>query len=878
MKYKYKISVVIPIYDVEKYLDDTIESVIKQTIGFEENIQLILVNDGSEDKSDEICYKYKELYPNNVICIKQKNQGVSVARNNGMKYIKGKYVNFIDSDDIWDTDAFEKAYNMLEKHKEIDVVSFRVKKFEASNNYHPLDYKFTKDRIIDIQKDYEAIQLQTATSVIRSSAINGIKFEKKLKYSEDARFINEIILKKGCYGIISSSLYHYRKRYSSNSAMQIKNKSKTWYNDTPILSYQYIYNCCKKKYNKVIDYIQYFILYEYAWRFEEDDYSVLNNEEKEAYFKLSKELLSSLNYEVVINHRFLKDEYKKYILECKYKDKYSNYLTYDDGVYFFNGMKYYSINNDNVLVINNFKLRNNELSLLGQINSLLDKYKIIISVDDKEKEIKLFDINKNNQFILGKKIHSNKGFKESIKFKEGTRIKFYIVKDDLKKELIPSFTTQAKLNSKLPTHFIYNKLSISCLKGTIRFDKYSFISHFISENKLLFKMLKMGKYPQAIYRMIYYIYKLFNRKDIWLISDRPGVANDNGMHLFKYVKEQDLNAKVCFVLNKSSKDYKKMKKIGTVVPFGSIKYKMYFLLSKNIISSQADSWVYNAFGKNEEYYRDLYKFNYIFLQHGITKNNISSWLNAYDKDMAIFCTAAKGEQESIINHKDYMYGKDVVKLTGFARYDNLKSETIKQIAIMPTWRRYLATETTVDTGTRNYNPAFKDSEYFKFYNNLINDKRIVKCMKENGYKGIFVIHPSHVENHIDFEGNEVFEINHAFADYQKIFKESNLLISDYSSVVFDFSYMHKPIIYTQFDRETFFANHIYTEGYFNEEKDGFGPVVYNYEDTVSEIIKCIENDCKLEKKYEKRIDNFFAYTDKNNCKRIYEEIIKLEED
>lgn len=70
--YKYRFSVVIPIYNVEKYLEETIESVISQDIGFKENIQLILVNDGSPDSSEDICLRYRELYPENIVYVKQK--------------------------------------------------------------------------------------------------------------------------------------------------------------------------------------------------------------------------------------------------------------------------------------------------------------------------------------------------------------------------------------------------------------------------------------------------------------------------------------------------------------------------------------------------------------------------------------------------------------------------------------------------------------------------------------------------------------------------------------------------------------------------------------------------------------------------------------
>ena len=345
--------------------------------------------------------------------------------------------------------------------------------------------------------------------------------------------------------------------------------------------------------------------------------------------------------------------------------------------------------------------------------------------------------------------------------------------------------------------------------------------------------------------------------------------------MFKYiVNKNEKSIKPYFVISKDCEDYQKMKKIGKVLNYDSFKYKVMFLLSDVIISSQADLWVQNAFGKGNEQLRDLFKYKFVFLQHGIIQNDLSNWLKYYDKNITKFVTSAQREYDSIVDG-DYGYKDNQIILTGLPRYDNLKNNEKKYIAFMPTWRKSLAKDYDLKSGERGYNKDFKNSEYFNHFNSLINDKDIIKIMKDKGYKGIFVVHPSHVYNSKDFVGNEIFEVNSGFADYQKIFSEASLLITDYSSVHFDFAYLNKPVVYTQFDIDTFFKGHTYTESYFEYEKDCFGPVVYNYEDTKNEIIKLIKSDCKLEKKYEKRINKFYKYRDKNNCERVYEEIKKL---
>ena len=112
----YDFSVIIAVYNAEKYIAETIDSLINQTHGFEK-IQLILVDDGSADASFDVCSDYAEKYKENIILIHKENGGVSTARNVGMRFAKGKYINFLDSDDLFSEDAFAKVYNFFEKNQ-----------------------------------------------------------------------------------------------------------------------------------------------------------------------------------------------------------------------------------------------------------------------------------------------------------------------------------------------------------------------------------------------------------------------------------------------------------------------------------------------------------------------------------------------------------------------------------------------------------------------------------------------------------------------------------------------------------------------------------------------------------------------------------------
>ena len=99
-QYKYKFTIIMSIFNVEQYLEEAVDSIIAQDIGFKDNVQLIMVNDGSEDNSEEICLKYQEKYPDNIVYVKKENGGLASAKNFGLKYREGKYINFFDPDDI----------------------------------------------------------------------------------------------------------------------------------------------------------------------------------------------------------------------------------------------------------------------------------------------------------------------------------------------------------------------------------------------------------------------------------------------------------------------------------------------------------------------------------------------------------------------------------------------------------------------------------------------------------------------------------------------------------------------------------------------------------------------------------------------------------
>ena len=368
MDYKYKFSIIVPIYNVEKYIAETIDSIINQSLGFKDNIQLILVNDGSKDKSEEICLKYKNLYPENIIYLKKENGGVSSARNIGIDYINGQYVNFLDGDDKWESDSLEKIYDFFEKNKsEIDFVVARKELFEAKDGFHILDYKFEKTKIVDIFEDYNFVQMDVTSVAIKTEVVKNIKFNEKLKYAEDADFINRVLLLRKKYGVIREAIHFYRKRLDDTSALQKASYSKSWFIDTIEYFHKEIINNSLNLFGKVIPYIQYVIMYDLQWRIKRNNCDILNEKEKNDYIRNIIDLLKKIDDRIIIEQKNIHSKYKLYALSLKYGKDITNELEFKDGSFYYNGLEVYKIKNKkNVLVIEDINVNDKQIYIKGK--------------------------------------------------------------------------------------------------------------------------------------------------------------------------------------------------------------------------------------------------------------------------------------------------------------------------------------------------------------------------------------------------------------------------------------------------------------------------------------------------------------------------------
>ncbi len=891
----YAFSVVIAIYNTENYLEQTLDSVINQTIGFEDNVQLILVNDGSPDNSKDICLEYVEKYPNNIVYLEQENSGQATARNNGLKYVKGDYVNFLDSDDYIEENALEKVYTFFKSHeKEVDIVAMPIKFFGRRDNYHMLNDKFKKEGIIDLEKEPNNPQLSSSSAFIKNYLFEEFAFPTNVISSEDTIILNKILLRRKKYGVVNDTTYYYRKRFDESSTIDSVSKQKEFFTDKLKYYFLELINYSLEMEKEVLPFIQYLIAYDIQWMLKEPDISILNEEEKKEFFKDLRNVMKYVDTKCILNNKFVTNNiFKSFFMKVKNDDKHielnNNHVILKSFDYEVDQLEKHRIWLDIV------EIEDNTLKISGFLNSIFDIDEISI-LAEKESEgsvsyykgkyvkytsrenIMFLSENWQYKYNFDIQVPLNVGQKSNIKlvtryYKDGNNSndKDYNVISCI---LPINFTKHVKI-SGISNYIVKDDYILFFESNSFKIEKYSYNLMKKYEKHVQKKIAKFKKhnYREALkirskYLKLYPLIRLYKRHhQIHIYMDRLDVADDNSEHLFRYASKQHDFVKKYYVLSKDSPDFKRVSSYGNVVEYKSEKNKLLYLMADKVISTHPyESGInpffsYNHQEDERENYSGLINSKIYFLQHGVTKDNISDWMSKYDKNLSLLVTVSDLERKSF-DVEGYGYDYDIIQTLGFPRYDNLKNNPGKQILIIPTWRKYLR-------GNKN---LFLNSDYFKSLNGLLNNEEFIRSAKDKGYKIVFKAHPELEKNINDTDELyiDLFDIDENVKlstqeSYQELFNNSSLLITDYSSVFFDFAYQKKPVIYYHPADD-----YHYQEGYFDYESMGFGEIIDNEESLVKTINTYMQNDCKMKNKYSDRVDSFFKYTDKNNSKRVYE--------
>lgn len=386
-----------------------------------------------------------------------------------------------------------------------------------------------------------------------------------------------------------------------------------------------------------------------------------------------------------------------------------------------------------------------------------------------------------------------------------------------------------------------------------------------------------GKDILAVFPMLIGIpcglFKRITHTHIWLVCERENEARDNGYWFFKYLIENHPEIEAVYAIKKSGIDFEKVNRLGKTIEFGSLKHWIYYFAAERNISSQKEGKPNAALCFVLEVYLGFRK-NRVYIRHGICKDD-QKWVYYDVTKMNVFVCSAIREYEFV--KERFGYPEENVQLLGLCRFDNLhKVHKIKrQIVVMPTMREWLR---NVSTDTLKYEGTDKieESEYFVTWNSFIHNVSLAELLEQYDIDLVFFPHSS-LHKYLNLFRTECNRIHIGDArryDVQQLLMESSVLITDYSSIYFDFGYMKKPLLYYQFDYKKYRLGQ-YQEGYYSYENDGFGKIVANEKDLINELKKILDNGCIMENFYKNRVDEFFAFKDEKNCERTYHAVKQM---
>nr|WP_315102158.1 CDP-glycerol glycerophosphotransferase family protein [uncultured Catonella sp.] len=396
-----------------------------------------------------------------------------------------------------------------------------------------------------------------------------------------------------------------------------------------------------------------------------------------------------------------------------------------------------------------------------------------------------------------------------------------------------------------------------------KFEKAVFGSKEKEELSLVLKWRKA--YRKALPEM--------KNRRIWVYYDKSYKAGDNGEYAIKYAAAQDDGIEKVYYIEKSSKDGERLIKEGyKVVEPGSDEGAFYALFAEVIFMTHIPPFLKLGFKKNKLiYFRDLLNPKIIRMYHGYPITRSSSYAQMGSNAAAV--VVASNYERELYTNEDNCFKDEQIIPSGNPRYDDLIDDSKNQVLIAPTWRPALVGK-TAPNGKTEYNPKFKESSFYLLYNKVLTDEKLLTVARRKGYKIKLFFHPKFEAQTADFETTDVVEALSPTEDmdYVTIMKQSNLMVTDFSSVQYDFAYMRKPVVYYQ---DTLLPYWRITN--FDYENIGFGEICRSADELIDILCDYIENDCKIKEEYKDRYESFFVQSDRQSAGRLYEAVRKLTE-
>jgi glycosyltransferase involved in cell wall biosynthesis len=905
--FEYDLSIVIPVYNAEEFIVETMNSIFAQNTK-SYNIQIILIDDGSSDRSLEICKAYQEKYPKQVVCIANNHLGVSGARNSGIRFARGKYIMFLDSDDLLQDGTIPSLIGFFDKnYDKVDIITYPIlimrdtvideehgdvesptndeenifinekgEKVLRSIQQHPRNKNFEKEGIYDVSKHPFLSQL-TMNIVVKNyiNDANKIYFNEDLAYYEDTTFITEYIMRKQSLGFCKTGGYLYRK---SNFSTIEKFTSPVDSYDLTIEYANSQFDTYRDRKGNVPKYVQANILYELRWRYFSKNFIPyhLPNEELVKWQEDIKKIMLQIDDDMIFNAPLF-DRYHRYSF-LRLKEGLIHTAQNPQELYFYHNGKLIGkeVNFETVITDISFQGDVFYLSAFLKIPMQEDlNIRIFAYENNKRRELPTFSSSysyhrkreKSNEFMgfkyrldisslfSTKEVHFTyeiNGFEYPIK-------KTYFLRNRL-------FPFKANINSITHNNVVidYKKVFSFLFTPKIRED----IEELNTINNE-----KVSKVDEDLVKYREYAQQE-TKEDIWLYTDRIGILDNGYFQFMNDIKKNDGIQR--YYIYEGNFDDIADSLIGVdpknIVEYGTDLHKELFMKAKIILFSFQGFTEYCPFSKEEyEIIKDCVKSLFVYLQHGILHAH-TPWI--YSREVSFidrFVVSSEFERNNLISN--YAYEDFEIIKTGMPRFSvstvDTERETNNKILFAPSWRSSLIKGQSGNNWIVD-EEALKNSAFYSGIKELFSSIELNKFLEDNNLYFDIKLHPifSGLESLIDEESERI-----RFVQENDDIGSYYTFITDFSSFVFDAVYHKTPIIYYVSDYSYFrCGNHSYSELDIPLDK-GFGDLVTDVPNLVQSLSRIQENNGVPEEKYLKMMDDFYSFP-KDVCNSLYEELRK----
>ncbi len=835
-----RFSTVVAVYNVSQYLDEFMRSIEGQKFPLEQ-LQVIVVNDGSTDDSLAVLEAWQRRRPELVTVVSKQNGGLPTARNAGLPHVRGEWVTFTDPDDILDQHFFAEVDAFLRKRPAATMVATNRAVFNEDSGMeleHPLRRHFVAgaNRLRDLNIDTGHFHGHAASTFFRTEEIErwNLRFEERLRTTfEDGHFCCTYLLHapQPRVAYLPNAIYHYRRRGDGTSQLD-----RSWADPgrfTDVLEHGYLALLREgaDRFGRAPTWLQGMVIYELSWylKMNESMYAptAAYGETLVRFHELMEQICELLDDVGIETYRATHiSATRREMLQRGYRSEpwHTPYAVVD------------KVDQVRKLMRVCYRFTGDLPEERFAVYS-----KFVKPVHQKVRDVQFFDRTLLHERIVWLPLGTVRVLLDGQELEIGTSD--------------PKPTVR-----RLTTGVITKDLALDAEVLPIKTKRRLSVG-----DRVLLRLARTRA-----------VRSLF--KDAWVLIDRVFNADDSAEHLFRYLCANRPEVNPWFVIERGTPDYKRLRRDGyrRVVPHGSLAWKLLMLNCSELISSHIDDVVVRP-----KVIRELAdpRWRITFLQHGVIKDDLSTWLNR--KNIDVFVTSTRAELHSIVDdHTTYRYTTKEVKLTGLPRFDRVLEEGRRfppdkrdLILVAPTWRQWLSSSEPVMTGRHTVTEDFRTSQFAQEWSAVVNSPELADLAERTGLRMALLLHPNfqgtatldtppHVRK-LSFEGQNV----------QEIFARARVLVTDYSSMFFNAAYIERPIVYFQFDRDRVNAGwHLGRHGYFDYERHGYGPVTFTADEAVAAISKTVESGPEPDPIYLERIRESFPKRDGRCCERVADAI------